>query len=439
MKTRGGKKDQEPSTPVERAMAILAKPPPSLFSVGKTVIQRGLWRPSALKVYSVDLGCSASKALASSVLGSTVLTSALGQELSTAAALTSSAQIQSLGLLALRIPLGATSALTGNGPAMSRFVQLVTEYATRNAGAVAELSHMSTASQIATMGLKGSVIGALATAAIQESIAVAYYCHGGGTFDTLQHRSVTIGMSAASAVGGGTIGAAMGCLVFPGVGAAIGSLIGGYVGSLVPFYARGDGFAHQRNEDPNHPSRKVKTIDVQPTSTRSFKGNTEDLGGGWLEVVDCSTESYFRFSDELIDSNGLPQSQMDSIAALRSVSQQRFLEDGPANNSTSSSAMCGFGQSSSTQPPQQSTSSWTSFLNPSFYWSGGTASTASHNAPSKPPKNTSSASFLIGDEVTRPADDEMIIYFKPLDATEEEEVTERLKSQHSFATCVSSC
>eukprot|EP00744_Colponema_vietnamica_P004116 GILI01006197.1.p1 GENE.GILI01006197.1~~GILI01006197.1.p1 ORF type:complete len:436 (-),score=108.39 GILI01006197.1:247-1554(-) len=424
-----------PKTPVERATALLSKPPPSLLNIGQTIIQRGLWRPSALKVYSVDMGCSATKALASSMIGSTVLTGALGQELTAAATLTSAAQIQSLGLLALRIPLSAAGSVTGNGPAMTKFIALITEYAAKNASALAEISQMSAASQVATIGVKGSVIGAIATAAVQESIAVAYYCHGGGTFSTLQHRSVTIGMSAASAVGGGTVGAAVGCLVLPGVGAALGSLLGGYVGSLIPFYTRGDGYAHQQNEDPNHPSRKVKTVEVEPSTTRRFKGNAEDVGGGWLEVVDCSTESYFRFNEDVADGNGLPNSQMDSIAALRSVSQQRF-QDEAIGSGSSSNAMCGFGQSGSTQPPTEQRS-WTSFLNPSFYWSGGASSTSASPGPRTRDQSANSASFLIGDDVSKPGDNEVIIYFKPLDAAEEEELTSRLMSQQSFATCVS--
>ena len=232
--------------------------------------------PSRLKVYSVDMGNKASKAVASALVGNSLLATTVGSQLTQCATLTGAAQIESLGLVALRIPLRGLVSLTGGS----------------NAAAVQNISKMSRGAQVMEIGAKGNIIGAIATAAVQESIAIAYYMHGEMPGQILKHQSVTIGISALSGVGGGTVGAAIGTLTFPGIGTALGSLLGSYTGAFVPFFVRGDGVSHQVNEDPNAPSRKIKTIPALPQSV-----STAELDDDWLEVVDCTSESYFRLSD----------------------------------------------------------------------------------------------------------------------------------------------
>ena len=438
-KRKAKTRDESVADAIISASSLALRAPPSIVAPLRDYVQKVAWKPSAIKVYTVDLGCKVSKSLVSSMVGSSVLTSALGSEIAAAATLTSAAQAQAIGLLALRIPLSVAGRIAGNGPTTARLIKLINAYASRNAHAVAQMAAMSPVAQVATLGVKGSIIGAIATAAVQESVAVAYYCHGGGTFDVLVHQTATIGMGAASTVGGGTIGAAVGCLVMPGLGTAFGSLVGGYLGSMVPFYSRGNGYAHQFNEDPRNPSRKVKTVAARVHTTRSFRGDTADLGGGWLEVVDCSTESYFRFAPEGAHA-------ADSLALLREYSSQRLASpslSGPSSltSLTTSHAMCGFGAEPSVRtaaPPADSAASWSSFLNPLNYLPNRASFAAAPAAAASTaaiPATCSSFFLRAGEEPPKPADDEMIIYFSPLGGSEENAALEAFDT--SFATCLS--
>lgn len=288
------------STPPQAPQSSSSTKPASRTSQDWTIVnsptqgsQFGLQRfvPSRLKVYSVDMGNRATKAVASALVGNSLLTTTLGSQLTQCATLTGAAQIESLGLVALRIPLRSLVSVTGGGTKLARFAAFVSEYAANNAQAVQSIAKMSKASQVMEIGAKGNIIGAIATAAVQQSIAIAYYVHGDMPASILKHQSVTIGISALGGVGGGTVGAAIGTLTFPGIGTALGSLLGSYTGAFVPFFVRGDGVSHQINEDPSAPSRKVKAVALPRTVS------AVELDDDWLEVVDCTSESYFRLSD----------------------------------------------------------------------------------------------------------------------------------------------
>eukprot|EP00758_Cryptobia_borreli_P001429 Tbor_TRINITY_DN2235_c0_g1::TRINITY_DN2235_c0_g1_i1::g.2794::m.2794 len=240
-------------------------------------------------ISSKDIRSKASEMMIGSISKYAVLSTNAAKGLSRSTALTSSAQLHSLGLIGLHVPIKWIMRLCGQGPRTTMFVTFLLEYASRNAHALQILTSMSTTSQVLEIGAKGNVIGALVSAALAELVSIFYFCWGTLTFDLLKYQTVTHAVSCVSSVGGGTIGAAIGCWFLPGIGTAIGSFLGCYVGTVVPPYIRGDGFSHQKNEDPNFPSRKVKAIEMK---------NDPSTDDDWVEVVDCSSKSYFNFNED---------------------------------------------------------------------------------------------------------------------------------------------
>ena len=223
------------------------------------------------RVVGIRIGSTVSRAIASTLVSSAIATPAVvGEAVVQGASVAGAAQTEALGLLVLRLPLS-------DATRMKQLTQAVETYLSANSSALAQVAKMSAKEQMMTVGVKGSLIGAIAAATVQQSILTA--CFVAGTMPqsapSYLYQSTTIALSVLAGVSGGAAGAAVGTLLLPGIGTTLGSLAGSFTASFIPYSTRAGACDEEAPWNPSRPLRVVEAAD------------------GWLEVADEQTAVAF--------------------------------------------------------------------------------------------------------------------------------------------------
>jgi hypothetical protein len=236
-----------------------------------------------LQVVGVQLGGAVSRSIAANALSNAALASI--QNIGTTAATTamvSRAQMQSLGLIALRLPLA-------QGSRLHQFTTTVAEFTATHTNCLAEIATMTKTQQLIQVGVQGNIISVLAAAAVQEAIAVAYLYRGWSTPDEFKDNSIAIALAGVGSLAGGVAGAGVGTLIVPGAGTVMGSLLGSFGGAFVPQAVKSR-WEQRSSDDGSLPPPYLRPL-------RCVERNGQGYSD-WLEIVDCSesalsTKSYF--------------------------------------------------------------------------------------------------------------------------------------------------
>ncbi len=229
---------------------------------------------SRLTVVGIHIGRTVSQAIASSIVSSAIASPAIvGEAVVEGAAVSSAAQAEALGLLVLRLPLRDAEKLRG-------FVAAVEAYLAANKSVLTKVAEMSSHEQMMTVGVRGSLIGAIAAATVQQSVLTAKFVWGTmpASAPSYIYQSTTIALSVVAGVGGGAAGAVVGTLLIPGMGTSLGSLVGSFTASFLPYSLR-QSAPTDNAEEPWNPSRPLRV--------------TESPLEGWLEVADERTSVTF--------------------------------------------------------------------------------------------------------------------------------------------------
>lgn len=283
-------------------------------TVAKDIARRGIQR---LQLASLQLGASVSKALLGSAVSSAALTRIAALEATAGTvALTSAAQMQALGLIALKVPLGSAGA-----GSLQQCTAAIASFVVANEAAVARVAQMPALQQVLHVGLASNAVSTVVAAAIQESLAVAYLVAGQRSLVEFKEDTVSVLLASAGSMCGGAAGAALGTLVVPGGGTALGALVGSLCGSFAPQALCGKGAA--AIEAPPH--RRPLRVVSRP--------------GGWLEVCDAP-RSGGGGGGEALDADDCDVAT-DVVFATSSIFSLAATEEDASGGSSTDAVSCG--------------------------------------------------------------------------------------------------